>query len=45
MLALKTQVIGKRQIIADYLSVIPTGLNRYGVTAAACAYSTPRWAP
>ena len=39
MLALKIeQVIGKRQILADYLSVIPTGLNRYGVSAAACAY-------
>ncbi|MHB8590160.1 MAG: transglycosylase domain-containing protein [Candidatus Dormibacteraceae bacterium] len=39
VLALKIeQVIGKRQIMADYLSVIPTGLNRYGVTAAACAY-------
>ena len=39
VLALKVeQEIGKRQIMADYLSVIPTGLNRYGVTAAACAY-------
>jgi membrane peptidoglycan carboxypeptidase len=39
VLALKVeQVIGKRQIMADYLSVIPTGLNRYGATAAACAY-------
>jgi membrane peptidoglycan carboxypeptidase len=39
VLALKVeQVIGKPQIMADYLSVIPTGLNRYGVTAAACAY-------
>jgi membrane peptidoglycan carboxypeptidase len=39
VLALKIeQVIGKRQIMADYLSVIPTGLNRYGVTGAACAY-------
>jgi membrane peptidoglycan carboxypeptidase len=39
VLALKIeQVIGKRQILADYLSVIPTGLNRYGVSAAACAY-------
>src|SRR6202790_3850563 len=39
VLALKIeQVIGKRQIMADYVSVIPTGLNRYGVTAAACAY-------
>jgi len=32
------QVIGKGQIMADYLSVIPTGLNRYGVSGAACAY-------
>jgi membrane peptidoglycan carboxypeptidase len=39
VLALKIeQVIGKRQILADYLSVIPTGLNRYGAPAAACAY-------
>jgi membrane peptidoglycan carboxypeptidase len=39
VLALKIeQVIGKHQIMADYVSVIPTGLNRYGVTAAACAY-------
>ena len=39
VLALKIeQVIGKQQILADYLSVIPTGLNRYGVSAAACAY-------
>jgi membrane peptidoglycan carboxypeptidase len=39
VLALKIeQVIGKRQILADYLSVIPTGLNRSGVSAAACAY-------
>jgi membrane peptidoglycan carboxypeptidase len=39
VLALKIeQVVGKRQIMADYLSVIPTGANRYGVTAAACAY-------
>lgn len=39
VLALKIeQVIGKRQILSDYLSVIPTGLNRYGVSAAACAY-------
>ncbi len=38
-LALKIeQVIDKRQILADYVSVIPTGLNRYGVSAAACAY-------
>src|SRR5229473_2769550 len=39
VLALKIeQVIGKRQILADYVSVIPTGLNRYGVSAASCAY-------
>ncbi|HXD82071.1 MAG TPA: biosynthetic peptidoglycan transglycosylase [Candidatus Acidoferrum sp.] len=39
VLALKVeQVIGKQQILADYVSVIPTGLNRYGVSAAACAY-------
>jgi penicillin-binding protein 1A len=39
VLALKVErVIGKRQIMADYLSAITTGLNRYGVTAAACAY-------
>jgi membrane peptidoglycan carboxypeptidase len=24
--------------MADYLSEIPTGVNRYGVTAAACTY-------
>jgi penicillin-binding protein 1A len=39
ILALKVeQVIGKQQILADYVSVIPTGLNRYGVSAASCAY-------
>ena len=39
VLALKVErVIGKRQIMADYLSEITTGLNRYGVVAAACAY-------
>jgi membrane peptidoglycan carboxypeptidase len=39
VLALKVeQVINKRQIMADYLSVITTGLNRYGVSSAACAY-------
>jgi len=38
-LALKVElVLTKRQIMADYLSEIPTGLGRYGVTAAACAY-------
>ncbi|HXC76415.1 MAG TPA: biosynthetic peptidoglycan transglycosylase [Candidatus Acidoferrum sp.] len=31
-------VIGKKQILADYLSEITTGLNRYGVTQAACDY-------
>jgi membrane peptidoglycan carboxypeptidase len=39
VLALKVeQVIGKRRIMADYLSVITTGLNRYGVSSAACTY-------
>jgi membrane peptidoglycan carboxypeptidase len=39
VLALKVEsVLSKQQIMADYLSEIPTGLNRYGVTAAACAY-------
>ena len=39
VLALKAeQVLSKGQIMADYLSVITTGLNRYGVSAAACAY-------
>ena len=38
-LALKVErVINKQQILADYLSEITTGLGRYGVTAAACAY-------
>ena len=38
-LAVKVErVLTKRQIMADYLSEIPTGLGRYGVTAAACAY-------
>ena len=32
------RVISKRRIMADYLSEITTGLNRYGVSAAACAY-------
>jgi penicillin-binding protein 1A len=30
--------LSKRRIMADYLSEIPTGINRNGVTAAACAY-------
>lgn len=39
VLALKVErVIGKRQIMADYLSEIPTGYGRHGVVAAACAY-------
>jgi penicillin-binding protein 1A len=39
VLALKIErEIDKRQIMADYLSIIATGLNRNGVTAAACAY-------
>jgi membrane peptidoglycan carboxypeptidase len=38
-LALKIErVLTKRQILADYLSEITTGLGIYGVTAAACAY-------
>ena len=38
-LALKVEgVLGKKQILADYLSEITTGLGRYGVTNAACAY-------
>lgn len=38
-LALKVELIlSKPRILADYLSEIPTGANRYGVTAAACAY-------
>ena len=38
-LALKIErLLTKRQIMADYLSEITTGLGRYGVTAAACAY-------
>lgn len=39
VLALKVEgILSKQQIMADYLSEIPTGLNRYGVVAAACAY-------
>jgi membrane peptidoglycan carboxypeptidase len=39
VLALKVELIlSKGEIMADYLSEIPTGLNRYGVSAAACAY-------
>jgi len=39
VLSLKVeQVIDKGQIMADYLSVITTGLNRYGVMSAACTY-------
>jgi membrane peptidoglycan carboxypeptidase len=39
VLALKVErVIDKGQIMADYLSELPTGLGRYGVSAAACAY-------
>jgi membrane peptidoglycan carboxypeptidase len=38
-LALKVErLLTKKRIMADYLSEIPTGLGRYGVTAAACAY-------
>jgi penicillin-binding protein 1A len=39
VLALKVElVLSKSEIMADYLSEIPTGLGRYGVTEAACAY-------
>ena len=39
VLALKVEtVLSKQEILAYYLSEIPTGLNRYGVTNAACAY-------
>jgi penicillin-binding protein 1A len=39
MLALKVEmVLNKQQIMADYLSEIPTGFGRYGVTDAACVY-------
>jgi penicillin-binding protein 1A len=39
VLALKVEtVLSKQQIMADYLSEIPTGVNRYGVSDAACAY-------
>ena len=38
-LALKVErVIGKKQIMADYLSEITTGYGRFGVSQAACAY-------
>ena len=39
VLALKVErVIGKRRIMADYLSEIPSGYGRHGVVEAACAY-------
>jgi len=39
VMALKVeQVIGKKRIMADYLSEITTGYNVYGVSAAACKY-------
>jgi len=39
VVALKVeQRIGKNRIMADYLSEITTGSNKYGVSAAACAY-------
>lgn len=39
VMALKVErVIGKKRIMADYLSEITTGFNRFGVTQAACAY-------
>ena len=39
VLALKVEgVIGKDQIMADYLSEITTGYGKFGVSSAACAY-------
>src|SRR2546423_5588302 len=39
VLALKVEaILGKGQIMADYLSEIPTGVNRHGVADAACVY-------
>jgi membrane peptidoglycan carboxypeptidase len=39
VLALKVEaVLSKGEIMSFYLSEIATGLNRYGVTSAACAY-------
>jgi membrane peptidoglycan carboxypeptidase len=39
VMALKVErVIGKKRIMADYLSEITTGFNRFGVTQAACEY-------
>jgi penicillin-binding protein 1A len=39
VLALKVErVLSKSEIMADYLSEIATGQNRYGVSAAACSY-------
>lgn len=39
VLAVKVEtVLGKRQILADYLSEIPTGPGLYGVVPAACRY-------
>lgn len=39
VLALKVErILGKKRILADYLSEITTGFGRYGVTDAACAY-------
>ena len=39
VMALKVErVIGKKRIMADYLSEITTGFNRFGVSQAACAY-------
>jgi len=39
VLALKVErILGKKRILADYLSEITTGFGRYGVTNAACTY-------
>lgn len=43
VLALKVEtVLSKRQVMADYLSIIPTGRNVYGVNAAAGAFYRTR---
>lgn len=39
IVALKVEtVLNKQQILADYLSIVPTGGNRYGMAGAACTY-------
>ncbi len=44
MLALKVErVLTKAQILADYLSEIPTGFGIFGVAKAACTYFRAPW--